>query len=225
MRILLVEDTLRLAALVSQGLQANGFTVDSFATLEDASAALRTVVYQVVVLDLGLPDGDGFDLLKTLRQEKQSIPVLILTARDGVEDRVRGLNGGADDYLVKPFAMEELVARIRALLRRPGASLGTVLTCGRMALDTVSREVSVAGQALAVPRRETEALELLLRRAGRVVPKRALEEGLYSFDDDISSNTVEVLLSRLRKRLLPTSPGVAIHTLRGVGYMLVEEEA
>ncbi|HTH15334.1 MAG TPA: response regulator transcription factor [Magnetospirillum sp.] len=224
MRILLVEDNPRLAELVGQGLRDGGFAVDSFTTVGDAEAAWDSVQYQAVILDLGLPDGDGLELLKRVRARGQSEPVLILTARDGVEDRVRGLNCGADDYLLKPFAMEELLARVRALLRRPGSSLGVALTCGRVSLDTVSREVAVDGQAVSVPRRETEMLEQLLRRAGRVVPKRALEEGLYGFDDDVSSNTVEVLMSRLRKRLTSVDSGVTIHTLRGVGYMLAEME-
>jgi DNA-binding response OmpR family regulator len=225
MRILLVEDNARLSELVAQGLSAAGFAVDAFDCVGDAEAALDAVQYQAVILDLGLPDGDGLELLKRRRARGEGTPVLVLTARDGVDDRVRGLNAGADDYVLKPFAMEELIARVRALLRRPGGSMGVTLACGRVSLDTVTREVMVDGAALQVPRRETDMLEQLLRRAGRVVPKRALEEGLYSFDDDVSSNTVEVLLSRLRKRLGGATSGVVIHTLRGVGYMLAEVEA
>lgn len=224
MRILLVEDTPRLVELVSAGLRGGGFAVDSFSTVADASAAVQSVSYQAVILDLGLPDGDGLDFLKTLRGGGNPVPVLVLTARDGVEDRVRGLNGGADDYVLKPFAMEELLARVRALLRRPGASLDTVLACGPLRMDTGSREVTVDGQLLPVPKRETDMLEQLLRRAARVVPKRMLEEGLYGFDDDVSSNTVEVMMSRLRRRLAAATPGVTIHTLRGVGYMLAETD-
>jgi two-component system, OmpR family, response regulator QseB len=225
MRILLVEDNDRLADLVGQGLRAGGFAVDAFTSLGDADAAMATVAYDAVVLDLGLPDGDGLDLLKTVRQRGDSLPVLVLTARDGVDDRVRGLNVGADDYVVKPFAMAELLARVRALLRRPGNALGVRLSCGQVTMDTTSREVWIAEAVVALPRRETEMLEQLLRRAGRVVPKRSLEEGLYGFDDDVSANTVEVLMSRLRKRLLQTGADVTIHTLRGVGYMLAETEA
>lgn len=225
MRILLVEDNDRLADLVGQGLRAGGFAVDAFTNLGDADAAMATVAYDAVILDLGLPDGDGLDLLKTVRQRGDSLPVLVLTARDGVDDRVRGLNVGADDYVVKPFAMAELLARVRALLRRPGNALGVRLSCGQVTMDTTSREVWVAETVVALPRRETEMLEQLLRRAGRVVPKRSLEEGLYGFDDDVSANTVEVLMSRLRKRLVQTGADVTIHTLRGVGYMLAETEA
>lgn len=225
MRILLIEDNERLAELVTKGLAANGLAADAFPTIGDAEAALASIDYQAVVLDLGLPDGDGLDLLKQIRKRGEGVPVLVLTARDGVEDRVRGLNAGADDYVLKPFAMEELVARIRALLRRPGHALSVRLTCGKIELDTTSREVWIDGQAVAIPRRETEMLEQLLRRAGRVVPKRTLEEGLYSFDANISSNSVEALMSRLRKRLTQNDTGVAIHTLRGVGYMLAEAES
>ncbi|HLO77071.1 MAG TPA: response regulator transcription factor [Magnetospirillum sp.] len=224
MRILLVEDNDRLAELVGQGLNAGGFAVDAFSTLADAEAALDSVEYHAVVLDLGLPDGDGLQLLKRTRACGNGVPVLVLTARDGIDDRVRGLDAGADDYLLKPFAMKELLARLRALLRRPGGSLSVALTCGRISLDTASREVTIDGAAVSMPRRETEMLEQLLRRAGRVVPKRALEEGLYGFDDDVSSNTVEVLMSRLRKRLIAMGADITIHTLRGVGYMLAKTD-
>ena len=222
MRILLVEDNDRLAELIGKGLRAGGFAVDSFPTLADAEAALASVDYQVVILDLGLPDGDGLTLLKNARQRGLSTPFLVLTARDGVEHRVMGLNAGADDYVLKPFAMEELLARVRALLRRPGQALGVQLVCGKVCLDTVSREFTVDGVLVPIPRRETDMLEQLLRRSGRVVPKPALEDGLYSFDDEVSSNSVEVLMSRLRKRLQQADAGVSIHTLRGVGYMLAE---
>ena len=175
-----------------------------------------------MVLDLGLPDGDGLDILKRMRARGMAVPVLVLTARDGIDDRVGGLDAGADDYLLKPFALEELLARLRALLRRPGHALGVVLACGDVSLDTATRQVSVAGQPVQISRRETELLEHLLRRAGRVVPKRALEESLYGFDDDVSTNTVEAAVSRLRKRLVQTGATAEIHTLRGIGYMLVE---
>lgn len=224
MRILLVEDNGRLAELVTQGLRTGGFAVDHFQTVEEADAALGTVSYDLAIFDLGLPDGDGLGLLKQARRKGQSLPVLILTARDGVGDRVQGLDAGADDYVLKPFAMAELLARVRALLRRPGDALSIELTCGALTLDTNSREIRVAQQRVSFPPRETEFLEQLLRRSGKVVAKRALEEGLYGFDDEVSTNTVEVMMSRLRKRLAQVGADVTIHTIRGVGYMLTETE-
>ena len=225
MRILLVEDNVRLAESVRLGLEKDGFVVDCFGTVEDADAALRSTPYDSVVLDLGLPDGDGLEVLKKLRSRKNTTPVLILTARDGVSDRVQGLNAGADDYLLKPFALEELVARIRALLRRPGGALGLTLTAGNLSFDSSSREVRVSDMPISISRREMGVLEQLLRRFNRVVPKDVIEEKLYGFDDEVTSNSVEVHISRLRKRLSGAGATVKIHTLRGVGYILSEDEA
>ena len=220
MRVLIIEDNRRLAALIAKGCETAGFAVDTCNDLEGARAALSTVRYDVAVLDLGLPDGDGLDLLASLRQQGSELPVIVLTARDALESRVEGLNAGADDYLLKPFAMEELVARIRALLRRPGQALGRKLTAGNVEFDTVAREVSVGGVPTVFSRRETDLLEILLRRQGRVVPKDAIEEGLYAFGDEISSNTVEVAVHRLRKRMAEAGADIEVHTLRGIGYVL-----
>ena len=223
MRLLVVEDNERLAGFVSANLARSGFVVDHFATLSEAETALATTRYEAIVLDLGLPDGDGVGLLKRLRQAGDTTPLLVLTARDGIGDRVAGLNAGADDYLVKPFASEELVARLRALLRRPADVLGTVLTLEDVTFDTVARETRVGGEILLLSRRETDLLEHLVRRSGRVVPKRYLEDALYGFQDDTSSNSVEATVSRLRKRLLAAGARVAIHTVRGLGYLLTAE--
>lgn len=176
MRLLLVEDEWRLIEVISEGLSQVGFVVDALDTVRAAEQALGTVPYDALILDLGLPDGDGLNLLARLRQRQNTLPVLILTARDAVEDRVAGLDGGADDYLLKPFAMTELLARIKALLRRPGAALGTVLTAGNLAFDSIGREVAVAGQRLDLSRQELALLEQLLRRLGRVVPRAVLEK-------------------------------------------------
>lgn len=222
MRLLLVEDNQRLAETTKEGLEKESFTVDWFDTAGESEAAIETVSYDAIVLDLGLPDGDGLDLLKQLRRAGSSTPVLILTARDGVEDRVRGLDGGADDYLLKPFAMEELIARIRALLRRPGGALGLTLTAGNVSFDTAAREVRVEDVAITVSRREMGVLEQLMRRNGRVVPKDVLEDKLYGFGEEVTSNSVEVHISRLRKRLAKANADIAVHTLRGVGYLLSE---
>lgn len=220
MRILLIEDVDRLAEFVREGLRREGFAVDRCATLDEAESACRTTRYDLIVLDLMLPDGDGIELLKSLRSRGDHSPVIIVTARERVADRVAGLNAGADDYLVKPFAIEELVARIRALMRRPGAALGTVLRTGGLAIDTVAREATVDGRRMTLSPREMSLLILLLRRSGHVVPKDILEEQLAGYDDEISANAVEVYIHRLRKRLADQGAKVVIHTLRGVGYLL-----
>jgi len=224
MRILVVEDHNRLAGFIKTGLDKAGFTVDLALTAAEGDAAFMAVDYDAVILDLGLPDADGLTLLKDWRNLGNNTPVLILTARDGVDDRVAGLNAGSDDYMLKPFAMEELVARIRALLRRPGGTLGAVLEVGNLTFDTTAREVQVDTKTLSVSRREMGVLEHLLRRAGRVVPKDVLEDKLYGFDEEVSSNSVEVHISRLRKRLTASAANVSVHTVRGVGYLLSVDE-
>src|SRR5256885_14998887 len=176
MRLLVVEDEARISEIVRQALQRAGFVVDAVSCCADARAALSLTAYDAAILDLGLPDGDGMKLLGQLRSAGDPIPVLVLTARDAVEDRVSGLDGGADDYLVKPFAMTELIARTKALLRRPGGALGTMLKAGNIDLDTIGRDVRVGSTVLALARRECAILEHLMRRLGRVVPKAVLEE-------------------------------------------------
>jgi len=171
-----------------------------------------------------LPSGDGLTVLAKLRSTHNTIPILILTARDAVEDRVAGLNRGADDYLVKPFATTELIARMRALLRRPGGALGVTLDAGNVVLDTVGRDASVARTPLALTRRECAVLEYLLRRQGRVVPKSVLEDKLYGIDDELGSNAVPVHIHHLRRKLLAAGATVEIHTVRGIGYLLGERK-
>lgn len=225
MRILLIEDNLRLATLVRKGLEKEDFTVDAFGTLAEAVAAVKATSYDAIILDLGLPDGDGMDFLKNLSVTTTRSPVLILTARDGVEDRVKGLNAGADDYLLKPFAMEELTARVRALLRRPDSGVALSIIAGNVSFDTTAREVRVDDSVIKISRREMTVLEQLMRRNGRVVTKDVLESKLYGFDDDVSSNSIEAHISRLRKRLVSADASITIHTLRGVGYLLSDEPA
>jgi DNA-binding response OmpR family regulator len=225
MRLLLIEDNERLAVAVAQHLKSAGFAIDRVGLAAEASAALATTRYDAIVLDLGLPDDDGMRILQNARGRGDGTPILILTARDGLEDRIKGLNSGADDYLLKPFAMGELVARLKALLRRPGAVLGSTLGAGNVSLDTVNCSVEVAGQPLILGRRELALLELLLRRAGRVVAKGALEEGLYGFNDPATANSVETQMSRLRKKLDCAGAAIVIHTVRGVGYLLTERGA
>ena len=222
MRLLVVEDEERLRDLVRRALADAGFTVDALATAADADDAIRLLPYDAAVLDLGLPDGDGIKVLQGARRAGSKLPILVLTARDAVADRVRGLDAGADDYLVKPFAMSELIARIKALLRRPGGVLGLTLESGNLRLDTVGREVQIGGVPIQMPRHELAILELMLRRLGRVVPKAVLEEKIYGLDAEPESNTIPVHVHHLRRRLAGVGATVAIHTVRGVGYLLAE---
>ncbi len=225
MRLQLIEDHDRFSKFVIDGLEKEGFTVDGVDTAGGGEDALATVQYDAIILDLGLPDKDGLNVLREWREQGDETPVLILTARDGIDERVKGLNSGGDDYLLKPFAMEELVARIRALLRRPGGVLGLVITAGNVSFDTTAREVQVDEKTIAIPRRELGVLEQLMRRNGRVVPKDVLEDKIYGFGKEISSNSVEVHVSRLRKRLAGAGANISVHTLRGVGYLLSEESS
>jgi DNA-binding response OmpR family regulator len=224
MRLLLVEDNERFAVLLKRGLAAAGFVVDVLPTAETAAAALRAGRFEIVVLDLGLPDADGLDVLGEMRRHQDATPVLILTARGSLEDRVIGLQSGADDYLVKPFALEELVARLQALLRRPGNLLGVTLKLGNIALDTVARQVFVGDKPIFFSAREIAVLEQLLRRSGRVVAKTLLADNLYGLSQEVGSNAVEVYVHRLRKQLAAAGASVQIHTLRGVGYLITEEK-
>ena len=225
MRILLVEDNERLRELTQRQLRDAGFAVDAVGDLAGADAAARAERYDAVVLDLGLPDGDGGFFLRSLRARGLAIPVIVLTARDALDDRVSHLDAGADDYLAKPFAAPELAARLRALLRRPGQMLGGTLTLGDVALDVASRTGSARGEPLALSRREVALLELFLRRAGRVVTKSEIERSIYGFDDEVSGNTIEVLVHRLRRRLSDAGSGIALDTLRGIGYVMRDTAA
>ncbi len=222
MRLLLIEDNERLAEYVGTALRGHGFAVDPVHTAEDADLSLRSTSYDAAILDLGLPDADGMSLLAGLRKRGDATPVLILSARDTTQDLVAGLNGGADDFLRKPFEIAELVARLRALLRRPTQALDVRLSIGNVTLETSAREVRVDGEPLELGRRELVALELLLRRNGRVISKGALEEAIYGNGEEVASNAVEVLMHRLRKRLQDARATAQIETLRGIGYTLVE---
>jgi DNA-binding response OmpR family regulator len=224
MRLLLVEDNERFAVLLKRGLAAAGFVADVLPKAEHAIAMLRASRFDIVVLDLGLPDADGLEVLGEMRQREDATPVLILTARGSLQDRVTGLQHGADDYLVKPFALEELIARLQALLRRPGNLLGVALKLGNITLDTTARQALVDGEPLFLSAREVAVLEQLLRRSGRVVSKALLADDLYGLSQEIGSNAVEVYVHRLRKHLVDAGASVQIHTLRGVGYLITEEK-
>jgi DNA-binding response OmpR family regulator len=223
MRLLLTEDDARLSELLATGLMRAGWSVDTIATAEESEAALDTIEYQAMILDLGLPDGDGLDLLRSLRRRNHLLPVLLLTARGRLSERVAGLNAGADDYLVKPVALEELVARIAAACRRAQTPAATEFTLGRAVLTPASRTFAVGGVPHPMPRREMMVLEMLLRARHRIVSKAALEEALSSFDREIGPNAVEVYVSRLRRRLGELRVGIMIQTERGLGYRAVSQ--
>jgi DNA-binding response OmpR family regulator len=219
-RLLLVEDNERLADLIVAALERESFTVDWVTGMEDALAALAAASHDLVILDLGLADGDGLTLLRQVRRGVNPVPVLIVSARERLEDRLDGLNAGADDYLSKPFAMAELIARLRALLRRPATLLPRQHVLGNLVMDEVTNEVSVEGYRLDLPRRERGVLRLLLRQPGRVVPRSAIENAVFGFDSEVGANALEVYIHRLRRRLTKAGATAAIRTEKGLGYVL-----
>ena len=222
MRILLVEDHPALNEMVTDHLERRGFAVDAVSRADEACEALETINYDAMVLDLGLPDGDGFSVLaKAQVLTKGQLPTLIVTARDAVGDRVRGLDAGADDYIVKPFDLVELESRIRAVLRRPGSRSNLLLTCGALVFDPSRRAATVAGTPIDLTKREADLLDALLKAAGQVVIRDVLEERLYSFNEPVTPNALEATVSRLRRRLAGAC--LRIETRRGIGYRLVSE--
>jgi DNA-binding response OmpR family regulator len=224
MRLLIVEDNNELARLLAKGLEVEGFATDLLTTAAEALSALITTRYAAVVLDLGLPDGDGLAVLREIRHRKDPTPVLVLTARAGVHDRVKGLRSGADDYLIKPFAFEELVARLEAMLRRPGQLLGSSLRVGNLVFDTESHQAFVDDEPRSLSARELAILELLMRRKGHVISKKLVEDQLFGLSGEVASNAVEVYVHRLRKQLSELGAKVHLHTIRGVGYLLKEDK-
>ena len=223
MRILLVEDNPELASWLIPVLSTAGHALDHAADGIIANQLLESEPYMLVILDVGLPRMDGFEVLRRLRRRGSRVPVLMLTAQCGVDDRIGGLDLGADDYLGKPFDVDELKARVRALLRRGQGQEGGRLQCGRLQFDAASRCHSVDGTALALTPREMAVLEVLLYRQGRPLTKDALAEQVAGLCEDISSDAMEVYIHRLRKKL--TGSGVRIQTLRGLGYLLDEDVA
>jgi two-component system OmpR family response regulator len=222
MRILIVEDDAALADGLSRALRQEMYAVDVVNSGVAADSVLGYQPYDLVVLDLGLPGIDGFEVLRRMRARNSHIPVLVLTARDAVEDRVTGLDLGADDYLTKPFELPELEARIRALIRRGQCGTGATLTLGRVSYDSVGRRVLVDDAAVELSARELGVLETLLLRAGRVVSKEGLVEHLCDWGEEVGPNAIEVYVHRLRKKL--EGSGVNIRTIRGLGY-LIEKSA
>jgi two-component system response regulator QseB len=220
MRLLIIEDNERLSALIAAGLGRQGYACDLAQTLDEADESVASADYDAVILDLGMPDGDGLDWLSQARRNGRMMPALVLTARGALGDRIAGLDAGADDYLVKPVEIEELAARLRALLRRPGNRAPTVMTSGTITFDTASRSGSVNGAPLKLSRREADLLEMLMRREGVVILRGVIEEALYSFNDPVTPNAIEAVVSRLRRKLDDNGQTSRLHTVRGVGYML-----
>jgi two-component system OmpR family response regulator len=224
MRILLLEDNRELAGRLARRIRSAGFIVDHMETIESAALALADCLYAVALLDRRLPDGDGLQLIPRIREKQPGIRILMLTALDAVDDRIEGLDAGADDYLTKPFNLDEMMARIRASLRRPGGEGAPPVTLGRLSFDFDARIVAVSGQPVVFLRRELRLLEALLRRAGRIVSREALVDAVYGFEDDVQPHALTTLASRLRARLQELDAGVELHALRGVGYMIARDK-
>ena len=220
MRILLIEDEPEMASVLKTALERQDLVVDHVSTLADAEAMARLGTFDAVVLDRRLPDGDGLSLIPRLRALHVDAPVIALTAMSGLNDRVSGLNAGADDYMVKPFAIEELVARLRALHRRQFTVRAEQAVVGRLTYDFRHREALVEDQALELPRRERLVLETLIRRPGRAIMRSALEEAVYALDDEIGSNALDAHISRLRRKLDDVAAGIEIRAIRNIGYLL-----
>ena len=218
MRILITEDDDALAEALQLALTRAGYAVDRAADGAAADEALKSDVYGLAVLDLGMPKLDGFEVLKRLRRRNAVTPVLILSGREKPEEKVMGLDLGADDYLAKPFSLNELLARVRALLRRGGSIVTPVVSYGALTYDTVGRTAAVEGRALQLSIHETGVLEALLHRFGRVVSKEQLVEQLYSYDREVSHNAIEVYVHRVRKKI--AGAGLVVRTLYGRGYLL-----
>ncbi len=223
MRLLLVEDDPALANSTKRALESQGWAVDWTTRGEPVPQSLRQDPYDLVILDIGLAGIDGFETLRRVRAQGSSTPVLILTARDAVEDRVRGLEGGADDYLVKPFALAELVARVRVLTRRAQARSGDALGLGSLRMDLAARRVFIGERPLEVSAREWSVLEFLLSRVGKVVAKEQILQSIANWDESLSENAIEVYVSRLRAKIEPA--GLRIRTVRGFGYLLETADA
>lgn len=220
MRILLVEDETRLAALIKRGLSEEGHAVDLAATGEEARNWIDAADYDVVVLDVLLPGIDGFSLCLELRQRRYQTPILLLTAKDAVADRVTGLDSGADDYLTKPFAFAELSARLRALTRRPPSTLDSVLRAGKVRLDPATRQVWRGNDEIILPNKEFRILEYLLRHPNRVLTRNMIAEHVWDYDFPSVTNVIDVHIRSLRKKLDDPYPGQLIQTVRGAGYRL-----
>ena len=216
MRLLLVEDDIMIGESLAEALRTDGFVVDWFRDGASAEGALIAMHYDIVLLDLGLPRKDGAAVLRSMRARQDRTPVVIVTARDDLEDRVAGLNAGADDYVLKPFEMDELLARLHAILRRSGGRPETLFEHGAVSVDRVTREVRVDGQVIALTGREWSVLEALIARPGQVMVRARLEEKVFGHPEDIAASALDVLVHRLRRKL----GNELIVNVRGVGYLV-----
>lgn len=223
MRILLIEDEKELADALSVALSKHGIVTDHTMHLADAIELTRQNVYDAILLDRRLPDGEGLTFIPQLRRTGTDTPIIVLTARNEPMERVEGLDVGADDYLGKPFLVEELMARLRAVLRRPASLAELQITVGRMMIDPLHLSVTVESIPLDLPRRELLVLAALAKRKEKTVLRSTLEAAVYNYEEEIQSNALDAHISRLRKRLLDAGAGIAIHNIRGVGYLLKEE--
>ena len=223
MRLLLVEDNEQLGELLAKSLQQLGYDVDCRTTAAGARKALMKTSYTALILDLGLPDGDGLPIIKELRNRQDTTPVLVISGQGGQKERVSGLRNGADDYLVKPFAVQELAARLEAQLRRPGHLFGNSLQIANLKFDMLTRQASIDDQPQVLSSREAEVLELLMLSKGCIVPKRIVEKTVFGPSAEITSNAIEVYVHRLRKQLSDNGANVRIKTVRRMGYLLTNE--
>jgi heavy metal response regulator len=224
MRILVVEDEKKTASFIRKALQAEGFAVDMCGNGDDALAAAAATPFDALVLDIMLPGRDGLSVLSQLRERKNATPVLLLSARGEVNERVAGLNAGADDYLPKPFVIAELVARVRALVRRGGDNKSIVLRLADLALDTISHEVKRGNAKIELTVREYRLLEFLLRNTGRICGRMSIIEKVWDYDFDPGTNLVDVYVKRLREKIDDGFEPKLLHTVRGIGYVLKENE-
>jgi DNA-binding response OmpR family regulator len=225
MRILLVEDQEDQARHVRRQLKRSGFSVDRVGTVRDALLAIQSYQYALAVLDRKLPDGDGLTIIPQLRLQQPGSRILILSALDAVDDRINGLDAGGDDYLTKPFDLDELMARVRANLRRPGGGSIPPIAIGALTFDVGSRTVCIAGKPALFHKRELSLLEALVRRGGRIVQRETLLSEIWGFDDDVQPNVLANVVARLRMRLEELDAGVEIEMVRGVGYFISEKDA
>lgn len=222
MRLLLVEDNPRLVELLTERIHDAYWQVDALGSATQAEEALCSGIHDLVLVDLGLPDGNGLDLIRQTRQSGNKVPILIITARGAVEDRIKGLDAGADDYLVKPFNHEEFLARCRALIRRRSSGERPDLSVGDLTYRPTDKTLHIGTELIPLSPRETGIVDLLVQEAGCVVAKKKLEITLSEYDKDLSTNALEQAISRLRKKIEAVSPKVRIETIRGLGYMLID---